>query len=843
MADDKRPQGRDKYVTNNGKKIRRRGSGLNTGPVGDQNAHPGSSQQSTDRDTGVTRSGGRSPLLIIILLVLLLGGGGSGLFGNLLGGGTTTTVTPAPTVAVATPKPTAAPKPTATPKPAATPKPTAQPSAVTSPYSNLVQGSTSTWNASTANVESLDNSVAGGTRAKYTKILGNGQDTVTIMIYLCGTDLESKSSMATRDLVEMTRASLSDNVHVIAYTGGCTKWNNQVISAQTNQIYEIKNGGLERLEANMGNASMTKPSTLTEFIQWCARYYPANRNELIFWDHGGGSVSGYGYDQKYPNSGSMSLAGINQALADAGVKFDFIGFDACLMATMETALMLDQYADYMVASEETEPGIGWYYTNWLTELSKNTAKPTVEIGKKIVDDFVTTCASQCSGQAATLSVIDLAELAHTAPAPMRDFSKSLSSMISNNQFQTVSNARNGAREFARSTAIDQIDLVHFANNIGNSESKELVNALLGAVKYNRTSSNMSNAYGISIYFPYRKASNVDKAVSTYNAIGMDESYSECIRAFASLEVSGQAATGGSYSALPSLLGSLYGNNYTSGSASSYGSSYSSADMIGGLLNAFLGGNVGSVSGLSGGNTNFLYGRSLSTEDTVAYIENNFFDAGALTWTKNDSGELVIRLADDQWALVEGLDLNMFYDDGEGFIDLGLDNVFDFDGEGNLLAPTDRTWLAVDGWPVAYYHEYTSGEGDALVITGYIPALLNGERVELLVVFDAEHPHGVITGARAVYTNGETETVAKSQVSGDPEDEPLAALQDGDVLVFIADAYTYEGEYENTYEISDPITYNSSMEISNVDVGEGDVRITYRFTDLYQQHYWTETLIS
>ena len=833
MADDKRPQGRDKYVTNNGKGIRRRGSGLNTGPVGDQNANPNSAgqQQTGGKRSGITRGGGMSPLLIIVLLVLLLGGGGGGLLSN-LGGNTTTNTAPATQAPVVTAAPVATPKPTV--------KPTAAPT-VPSAYSNLIQGSTSNWNSQTANVGTLDSEVASGTRAKYTQILGGGKDTVTIMIYMCGTDLESRSAMATRDLVEMTRAKLGSNVHVLVYTGGCAKWNNQVISAQTNQIYEIKDGGLERLEANLGSAAMVKPATLTQFIKWCAKNYPANRNELILWDHGGGSVSGYGYDEKYKSSGSMSLAGINQALADAGMKFDFIGFDACLMATMENALMLDQFADYLVASEETEPGIGWYYTNWLTELSQNTSKPTVEIGKKIVDDFVSTCASQCAGQSATLSVIDLAELANTAPEPMKDFSKSLSQMISNNQYKTVSSARNGTREFARSTMIDQIDLVHFARNVGNAESKELAEALLGAVKYNRTSSDMTNSYGVSIYFPYRRASNVDKAVSTYNAIGMDESYSECIRAFASLEVSGQAATGGSYSALPSLLGSLYGNSYTGGTASSYSGSAGSAEMIGSLLNAFLGGNVSSVSGLSGANTNFLYGRALSTEDTVAYIENNFFDAGALVWTENDAGETVIRLAEDQWELVEGLDLNMFYDDGEGYIDLGMDNVFDFDGEGNLLAPTDRTWLAVDGWPVAYYHQYTSGEGDEQVISGYIPALLNGERVELLVVFDAANPHGTITGARTVYVNGETETVAKSDVFGDVDGEAVAVLQDGDELIFIADAYTYEGGYENSYQISDPVIYDSSMEISNVDVGEGAVRLTYSFTDLYQQHYWTQPL--
>ena len=81
----------------------------------------------------------------------------------------------------------------------------------------------------------------------------------------------------------------------------------------------------------------------------------------------------------------MTLSQISKALRDGGVKFDFVGFDACLMATAETALMLNPYADYMIASEETEPGIGWYYTNWLTALGSNTSIPTVDLGKKIVD--------------------------------------------------------------------------------------------------------------------------------------------------------------------------------------------------------------------------------------------------------------------------------------------------------------------------------------------------------------------------------------------------------------------------------------------------------------------------
>ena len=68
-------------------------------------------------------------------------------------------------------------------------------------------------------------------------------------------------------------------------------------------------------EKDMGNASMTKPATLTKFINYCSKNFPANRNMLIFWDHGGGSVSGYGYDEKNPSAGSMDLAEIDLALS------------------------------------------------------------------------------------------------------------------------------------------------------------------------------------------------------------------------------------------------------------------------------------------------------------------------------------------------------------------------------------------------------------------------------------------------------------------------------------------------------------------------------------------------
>jgi len=466
--------------------------------------------------------------------------------------------------------------------------------------------------------------------------------------------------------------------------------------------------------------------------------------------------------------------------------------------------------------------VGWYYTNSLTKLGADTSMATIEIGKNIVDDFVDTCATKCKGQKTTLSVVDLAELEKTVPDELKAFSKSASELIKDNEYQTVSDARYNTREFAQSNAIDQVDLTHLAQNMGTEEGKNLAEALLSAVKYNRTSGNMTNAYGLSIYFPYKKASSVDEMVDTYEAIGMDSEYARCIQEFASLEVGGQAATGGTTSALPSLLGSLLG-----GATGSTGGSGSS-DMVSQLLGNFLSGQLGNLAGFDKSNTEFLNERSLDTEAMTQYISDNYFDAAALVWTENAKGQRVLSLSEEQWGLVHTLELNMFYDDGEGFIDLGLDTVFEFDENGALIGDTDRTWLAINGQPVAYYYLDTVDDGTNYTITGYVPALLNGARVELMLVFDNANPYGYIAGARPVYAEGETETVAKG----------MTEINVGDTLDFICDYYSYEGEYQDSYFLGDQMTVTENMEISNVDVGEGKVKVTYRFTDIYNQQYWT-----
>lgn len=779
--DNKRPRARQKNVTSGGSGVHRRGSGLGTGPVGSGKVTSGKTGGSGMKRAAVGGGIGLPTLLIIGFAIMKMIGGGNGASQQ-------------------------------------------QQDFIQNNGSNNYNSSSGVDFSDTGSSAEINNDVAAGSRSKYTNILGNKKDSVTVMIYICGTDLESKHGMASSDIQEMASADFGDNVNVILYTGGCKQWKINGISNKVHQIYQIKNGELIRLEDDMGKSAMTEPENLTEFIKYCNNNFPANRNNLIMWDHGGGSVSGYGYDETNAFGGSMDLAEIDKALTDGGVKFDFVGFDACLMATAETALMLNDHADYMIASEETEPGIGWYYTNWLTKLGRNTSMPTVEIGKNIIDDFVDTCAKKCRGQKTTLSIIDLAEFSNTVPEKLNSFAQSISKKLTNQEFKEVSDARYTTREFAVSSKIDQVDLAHLALNMNNSEGTALSNAIKDAVKYNRTSNDINNAYGVSIYFPYRKTSSVDTACKTYNKIGMDSEYSQCIRQFASLETSGQISAGGTSSPVPSLFDML---------GSVTGSSGGNADMIGQLLGSFLGGTSDrTIAGLDSSNTEFMKDNGLSADDTAEYISANYFDPTNLVWEQNSNGEYVMELPEKQWELVHTLDKNLFYDDGTGYVDMGLDNVFTFDDDGNLIADTDDTWVAINGQPVAYYHTDTTEFGnDRYSISGYVPAYLNDERVNLIVVFDSENPNGYIAGASTDYKNNETDTVAKNMIE----------LEAGDTLDFVCDYYDYSGTYSDSYYLGEQMTVSDNMEISNVSVGDGNLKISYCFTDIYNQSYWTEAI--
>lgn len=691
---------------------------------------------------------------------------------------------------------------------------------------------------STSSEQDADLSVSNDAREKYTSY-PSSDATMTIMVYMCGTDLESNHGMATSDLQEMIAADISSNVNIIVETGGTQKWNNKNISSSKNQRYKVTSDGLTLLE-DLKKKSMVEPETLTDFIDFCTENYEADRYALIFWDHGGGSVSGYGYDQHFPN-GSMTLDEIDDALSAAGCKFDFIGFDACLMATLETAMVAERYADYLIASEETEPGVGWYYTEWLNTLSEDTSISTVELGKSIVDSFVEECARKTPGSKTTLSVIDLAELAGTVPEAFNEFAVATSELIENDDYKQISNARSATREF--SDNIDQVDFIDLCERIGTSESKALAKALENCVKYNRTSSNITNANGVSIYFPYGKSSAMSSALKTYDKIGLDDAYGDCIKEFASVTAGGQIANGGGADLMGSLFESMLGGSSSSSSSGSLGdiislfggsssSSSSNTELIGTVLDLFLKSNSSkALTGIDVGQEEDWFDADKVSE-YESYITENYLDPDHIVITENEKGQKVVSLTEEEWDLVQSIELNVFYDDGEGYIDLGMDSIFERDEEtGDLYIDYDGMWITIEGQVVSYYmlSEQWSDDGEEYVITGYVPAMLNDAQVEIIVVFDSQKEYGEVVGYRPVYEDA-LAPVAKT----------VTEFADGDRIDLICDFYSYDQSYDDSYLFGDTIVVDGELKVrdAELDLEGGKVLYSYCLTDIYGNQMWT-----
>ncbi|ANU48050.1 hypothetical protein ADH76_12805 [Enterocloster clostridioformis] len=239
----------------------------------------------------------------------------------------------------------------------------------------------------------------------------------TIMVYMNGSDLEGDYGAATADLWEMMDAlkvmeqeGKSPSLHVVVEAGGSTRWELDEMDGVPYARFSLTGDGISSMESmeirNMGDAD-----TLTDFINYGVRSYPANHYGLILWNHGGGPVGGYGSDSHFDGDG-LSLEEIREALGYsimADSAFDFVAFDACLMGSVETAGCLDGYADYVIASPELEPQHGYDY-RWMTALG-DSLPPDMEWGEAVGRSMVEAYgAYYASGTApVAMSLLDMKE--------------------------------------------------------------------------------------------------------------------------------------------------------------------------------------------------------------------------------------------------------------------------------------------------------------------------------------------------------------------------------------------------------------------------------------------------
>ena len=393
-------------------------------------------------------------------------------------------------------------------------------------------------------------------------------ETWTVMLYQDADDKVLEKDIYV-DLNEAERVGSTANVHIVAqvdrYSAGYQGDGNWT---STKRFYVTQDDDLQQVGsqeiADLGEANMADAATLVDFVDWAIETYPADKYMLILSDHGMGWPGGWS-DPTASGGGNRNIplasklgdqlylnemdAALQQIRDNNGLdKFELIGLDACLMAHLEVFSALAPHARYAVASQETEPALGWAYTSFLGALVANPAMNGAEISQLILDSYIaddqrivddqaraelvgrgapmgglfglllggggpvnTPTAQQVAnemGQNVTLTALDLAAL----PALMSSYNEFATALQTVNQ-KAVAQARSYAQSytsiFGPEVPASYIDLGHFvqlfkqggaSGALGQAVDGVLA-ALDQAVIAETHGQQRPGATGVSIYFP------------------------------------------------------------------------------------------------------------------------------------------------------------------------------------------------------------------------------------------------------------------------------------------------------------------------------------------------------
>ncbi len=410
-------------------------------------------------------------------------------------------------------------------------------------------------------------------------VSGQTGQTWLVMLYQDADDQILEQDIYT-DLNEAELAGSTDRVTIVAqidrFKGayqGDRNWTStrRYLVTQDDDLTAIHSDMLD----DLGEVNMADGGTLVDFVTWAMQNYSADRYVLILSDHGMGWPGGWsdpapgGTD---PGSAplisaldgdNLFLSEIDQALGQirqqTGLeKFDIIGMDACLMSQLEVYAALQPHGLFAVASEETEPSLGWAYTAFLEKLVSNPdlsseelvaeiVSTYVEQDERIVDDqaraeflrqgspmgsfFSTNSVSAAQlarqiGKGVTLTGVDLSAL----PDLMSQFNNFAYVLQSEDQ-SAVASARTYAQAytsiFGKEVPPSYIDLGNFvqltAKQVGssavNQAARTVMDALNRLIVAEKHGSAKPGSTGVAIYFPnstlYRSAYT---GLQSYSAI-------------------------------------------------------------------------------------------------------------------------------------------------------------------------------------------------------------------------------------------------------------------------------------------------------------------------------------
>lgn len=284
----------------------------------------------------------------------------------------------------------------------------------------------------------------------------------TLLVYMAAdNDLEP---YALRDLAEMERVRLPGSVDLVAlvdrspwYVAGPDDF------ADTRRGPVRPDGEPSRVGAELasiGERDTGDPATLTEFLDWAAATFPAERYGLVLWNHGDG-LDGVAWDQS-SRGDRLTLAETREAIARSTLgRVDLLGFDACSMALVEVASELRAVAGVMVASQELEPADGWAYDRLLDGLARRPDAAPDELAAILVETYAARYAGQ---RDITLSALDLAALP-SLEAALDDLADAVVAGAGRGELRAIAAAAAAARPYPRDRSEPYRDLGGFLEGV------------------------------------------------------------------------------------------------------------------------------------------------------------------------------------------------------------------------------------------------------------------------------------------------------------------------------------------------------------------------------------------
>ncbi len=379
----------------------------------------------------------------------------------------------------------------------------------------------------------------------------------TIMIYLCGSDLESRIGLATSDLKSINVEKIDlDTTNVVVYTGGAKKWFNYVENDE-NAIYVLEEDGFVK-KKTYNKQSMGSSNSLSTLFDYAYDNYEADKYDLIMWNHGLGAL-GISSDELFM-ADYLSLNELTEALKKSEFKGDnkleTVVFRSCLNSTLEMASVFVPYANYFVASEEVTWG-GYMGKGVFDFINDVTLEDTgIDFGKKFISNYEASLdyLAQRSGDTldemfpvSTYAILDLSKI-DELENKLGTFFKSVNLDLN---YNTVSRVRSNLYQYASESGCDDYDtvdlyqLIQGLKTLSSSKAEEVLNLLDDAIVYNW--SNNSFSKGLAIYFPYRSGSNARRIhYNGYKNLNGLNDYYEFIQRFDSLQSS---SSNGGFSAI------------------------------------------------------------------------------------------------------------------------------------------------------------------------------------------------------------------------------------------------------------------------------------------------------